>query len=160
MRLTNSFIVAGLLIFCSVISYGQYEIPVIRKMSQPKQNAGKPIIYQFPDTVNNIIDNYIKIVQDSSSYFYIRLDASDNGYKIFVSDIPRSALADTTSSIVFLLSSSHRYTIVGNRKLPIYLNSDLEFGFYNFAFTGRALDINLKRERNRMFKVESVHYGE
>lgn len=82
------------------IGYCQdYEIPKIQKLEQHKQEYGKPIIYQFPNGVNDLIADYISYLHDTSYYYYIEIKPNDTGYSII---LRYSNYPDTNDHVEFL----------------------------------------------------------
>lgn len=157
MKTNYIVIIALLFIFPKNLFTQNFEYPKVQKINQPIQEYAKPIIYQFPDIVNRLIDDYTQKMQDSGSFFNIEIDPNENGYKIIVRNTNCSVLKDTNSFQGLLLSSCYRFCNIGNRNIPIYLNSDKEFGFYNFVITGEELVINLRRKSYRVFEVIEYH---
>jgi len=132
-------------------------MPKMHKNIQPRQKFREPIIYQFPDEVNKLIDDYIQTNIDPDLFYNIELDSKENGYTIILRNTNNLVLEDTNSLQGLLLSSCHRYCVIGKLEIPIYLRSDKELGFYNFVITGDELVITITRTTYQTFKILEYH---
>ncbi len=160
MKNSRIIIVIILLLFYPIFSFCQeYDAPTIHKNIQPRQKFGKPIIYQFPDEVNKLIDDYIRTSGNTNSFYNIELDSKDNGYTIILRNTNYKVLEDTTSLQGLLLSSCFRYCVIGKLEIPIYLRSDKELGFYNFVITGDELVITITRTAYQTFKILEYQFN-
>lgn len=147
-----------LFIICSwtnVLSQ-EYKTPDIIKPEARKQTYGSEIEYLFPDTVNQIISSYINRKNDSLLSYYIEIKHNDSFYllKIYERNIFKNV--DTTSISEKLLSSTNRYCIIDEKRIPIYFEIDKVFGMYNFVMTATTCIIKLRRDNYHHFSVESV----
>lgn len=147
-----------LFIICSwtnVLSQ-EYKTPDVIRPEVRKQTYGSEIEYIFPDTVNQIISSYINMRNDSLSSYYIEIIYNDSFYRLKIYERIIFKDVDTTSVSEKLISSTNRFCIIDEKRIPIYFEIDKVFGMYNFVMTSTACHIKLRRDSYHHFSVESV----
>ncbi|MDD2965234.1 MAG: hypothetical protein PHU33_14895 [Bacteroidales bacterium] len=135
-------------LFLSQILKGQTdEEPRLIKMSYSEQKAREPIIFTFPDSLYSLASEYLKLDTDSTSKLNIELSPFDGGLFAIVRTRrinPAKVKDFINDPVEKLLSSTNRYCIINGEKVPVYYESDVTLGHYNFVFTGSPLTIILK----------------
>ncbi|MCX6273462.1 MAG: hypothetical protein NTU44_20015 [Bacteroidetes bacterium] len=146
----------GFLVIQSVVGQN-YELPKITRTIVGRHHYGKPIEYQFPDSVNKIIADYISKDTDSSVIHFIDIGIENESIELFIFEGSKDALLDTISPLSCLLSSTNRYCNVNGIYLPIYSDLDQEFGNLGFSITGTALVIVFRKIKYKDYRISKVY---
>jgi hypothetical protein len=140
----------------------EYQMPKITKLYPPIPDYFKPIEYRFSDEINNIIGDFIAKTDTTKNSFWGELQTGDSINELSIWDYynPPIIAIDSSSDILGKLwSSTNRYCIVRNNKIPISFPCDREFGGYEFFMTGTPCVIKFKRIKYGQYKIIWVgHY--